>query len=178
MNDEFKKIRKGIKVMWLILVVLLFLHSINLYLTFTSPKDAFYPSVIVKEGPKGDKGEVDSQQLAQIVEKEISKQLTETPQPNNGKDGKNGEDGSDGANGQNGKDAVVDYTEVKKIVSDEMSRLPVSQPREIEFQVNPKNENVEMRYVGDDSWQILLKSDLLWQIFLKRCSEIGMCPSQ
>lgn len=58
----------------------------------------------------------------------------------NGKDGLSGTNGVSGNNGTNGKDGE--------------QGIP---GREIELRVNPKNGNLEWRYVGELSWIRLLK---------------------
>lgn len=112
----------------------------------------------------------DEEKLSQLIHKEIAA----LPKPIDGKDGASGTNGQNGSNGQN---ASVDYDKVRSIVQDEVAKIPTpkdgnngadgigSPGREIELQTNILNGNLEWRYIGDDSWQLLMK----------RCAMLGNC---
>lgn len=155
------KIRREIRFIWLVLIILLVVNSLNLYLTFATPKGGFYPSQIVKEGPKGDTPEIDYKLIASMVEQQTAQRVSSIPLPKNGSDGKDGES----IRGADGKDAVVDYDKVRSLIQEEVFKLPIPSQgdigvagREVEFQTNPKTNNLEWRYIGDDSWQILMRN--------------------
>lgn len=87
---------------------------------------------------KGDPGVVDYQQVDALVQQRVS----ELPKPKDGApghDGVNGQDGKPGNDGANGQDGVG------------------VGGREVEMQANPLSGNLEWRYIGDDSWQLLIK---------------------
>lgn len=79
----------------------------------------------------------------QKIDNMIQQRIADLPKP---KDGQNGADGKDGARGENGKNA--------KPADVSVSLTP-------EFRSNPLSHNLEWRYVGDDSWQLLLNACLL-----------------
>ena len=88
------------------------------------------------KGEKGDKAEIDYGLVKDLVKTEVQKIDIK-----DGKDGLPGKDGANGVDGEKGNQGE-----------------PGSPGLEVELRTNPLNSNLEWRYIGDDSWQILLNT--------------------
>ncbi len=118
---------------------------------------------------------LDDARLTELLQKEFPTLPQIQPTVVKGAPGNPGADGQPGANGKDGKTPVVDYNTIKDMVKQEVAKLPA--PKDglngkngadaplVELQTNILTGNLEWRYAGYDSWQLLMK----------KCDLIGVC---
>lgn len=129
----------------------------------------------------GQAATVDYQQIDSMIRNRVA----ELPKPIDGVRGQDGvsaagSDGSDGKGGQDGtsgKSAYQTWLDQGNVGTEQDFLLALkgapgqdaigAPGREIELQSNPLNGNLEWRYIGDDSWQLLLN----------KCKITDTCPA-
>lgn len=118
---------------------------------------------------KGDPGIVDYQKVQSIIEQKVHQEIATLPKPQNGQDGSSGVQGNPGIQGSNGSQGVQGSqgTSGNDGAPGASGQDAVGTPgREAEFQSNPLTGNLEWRYVGDDSWQLLIEKCAITNICL------------
>lgn len=145
---------------WVLLIALIAISVFNLFYLESKRSE--------EDGRLNSKVEAIKSELKEQIKSEIKNITIPEPQNNviiqHGKNGANGTSGTNGANGSNGTSGLAGANGVDgKDGKDGEQGAP---GREVELRVNPKNGNLEWRYVGELSWTRLLK----------KCDIQGNCP--
>lgn len=133
-------------VIWIVLGLLLLFSFFSILIAIHNPSGRSYPQMVQSAQPEP----VDYAKITKIVQHQIS--LLPTPQNGvNGKDGVNGTNGTTGATGKTGSVGVAGA---------QGSPGPQGEPgatgKSIQLRYNATKAQIEYRYDGDITWNILV----------------------
>lgn len=146
MNDEFKKIQRHNRRIWIVLLVLVILTGISIVKTYRDKSEPTVNNYVGERGPVGDAGQsIQGPQGFQGV------QGVPGPQGEKGETGSQGTQGETGLQGEQG------------IQGEQGPPGEPGQPaREVEFRCSP-NGHYEYRYVSEMSWTLIQKNSKVCQ---------------